>query len=448
MVIRMMMVNNCKLIIRDFLSRYEMYYKNISARDLFHGFLDEMEKGLAGEKSSLKMIPTYIMESQSITAGKPVIVIDIGGTNVRIATICFDVLGNPVINDYKTYPTPGIQVEISCDDFFRTIARYLEPVISKSDLIGCCFSFATVPKANKDATVIATGKQLKVKDLVGAKVAESLKKALIEENLESNKKVVVLNDSVAAVLGGEAACGNRKFSGHVGFILGTGTNICYVEKSSNIKKIDDVDPIGEMIINVESCGYNGFQRGDIDREFDEMLIDSGEDQYEKMVSGRYQGGLILKVIQKAASEKLFSKKFIEKISSIKDLSAIEIDDFLNYPYCGNRLAQCCASESDTTGANDDHDLLYYIIDALNERSALLCAIVLGAVIYKAGIGRDPCCPAYVTAEGSTFYESKNFREKLNYYVRTFLNDEIGLYPEFFKVKDATLIGTGIAGLTN
>ena len=83
---------------------------------------------------------------------------DIGGTDVRIATISFAAAGNPKIGDYKTHPTPGIQEEISSDDFFRTVARYLHPVLDRSRLLGCCFSFATAPKADKDAT----GKQLKV----------------------------------------------------------------------------------------------------------------------------------------------------------------------------------------------------------------------------------------------------------------------------------------------
>jgi hexokinase len=439
-------VNRCKLAVRDFLSYYGMYYGNSSQVDLFRNFLSEMEKGLAGEKSSLEMIPTYLKDGRSIEARKPVIVIDIGGTNVRIATICFNAEGQPEIGDYRTYPTPGTKEEITSEEFFREIARFLRPVIDKSSLIGCCFSFATAPQADKDATVIAVGKQLKVKGLIGQKVAENLKRALTAENLANSQRIVVLNDSVAAMLGGETVHRDRKFSGHVGFIFGTGTNVCYVERNQNIKKITNADPSGSMIINVESCGYNGFPRGVIDREFDETLIDFGKDQYEKMVSGKYQGGLVLKVIQKAMGDGLFTGAFSENFRPITALSAREIDDFLNYPFGNNRLAQCCPAEPEA--AKDDRRTLYYLIDALNERSALLCSVVLGAVIRKGNIGSNPCLPVYVTAEGSTFYRSKNFREKLNCYIKIFLNDELGLYPEFFRVEDVTLVGTGIAGLTN
>lgn len=440
------MVDRCRLAVKDFLSHYGMYYEDNSAHDLFEGFLGEMDRGLAGQESSLKMIPTYLTDGREIAAGKPVIAMDIGGTNVRIATISFDAAGNPEIGDYQTYPTPGIQEEISSDDFFRTVARYLRPVLDRSRLIGCCFSFATAPKADKDATVIATGKQLKVRGLLGKNVAESLKAALEEEQLGKDKRIIVLNDSVAAMLGGETVRGDRRFSGNIGFIFGTGTNVCYVEQNRNIGKIGNADPAGRMIINVESCGYSGFRRGEIDREFDAVLLDYGKDQFEKMVSGKYQGGLTLTAIKKAAADGLFSKAFGEHAALLQDLSSREIDEFLNYPYGKNRLAQCCRAEAQ--GPRDDRRMLYGLIDALNERSAFLCAVVLGAVIFKAGIGSNPCLPAYVTAEGSTFYRSKNFKDKLYYYVRTFLNRELGLYPEFFRVNDATLIGTGVAGLTN
>lgn len=48
-----------------------MYYENRSAYDLFQGFLREMEKGLAGEESSLKMIPTYLADGGRIEAESP-----------------------------------------------------------------------------------------------------------------------------------------------------------------------------------------------------------------------------------------------------------------------------------------------------------------------------------------------------------------------------------------
>jgi len=54
----------------------------------------------------------------------------------------------------------------------------------------------------------------------------------------------------------------------------------------------------------------------------------------------------------------------------------------------------------------------------------------------------------VTAEGTTFYKSKLFRGKLDYYVKECLNDKLDVYCEFVQADHATLVGTAIAGLLN
>ena len=45
---------------------------------------DEMERGLAGEKSSLPMIPTYLSDVGEIPLHEPVAVIDAGGVRYAV----------------------------------------------------------------------------------------------------------------------------------------------------------------------------------------------------------------------------------------------------------------------------------------------------------------------------------------------------------------------------
>jgi hexokinase len=73
---------------------------------------------------------------------------------------------------------------------------------------------------------------------------------------------------------------------------------------------------------------------------------------------------------------------------------------------------------------------------------------LSAVMLKRSKGTNPCIPVCISAEGTTFYKSKLFRNKLEYNIRTYLNDKKGVYCEFVKADNATLIGTAIAGLAN
>ena len=128
--------------------------------------------------------------------------------------------------------------------------------------------------------------------------------------VESDKEIVLINDAVATLLGGKAKYPDRVFESFIGFILGTGTNTCYIEQNSNIKKSDYLaGKPGSTIINIESGGYNKSPRGLIDEEFDCQTTNPGEYTFEKMISGKYQGGLITTAIKKAAKEGLFTEFF-------------------------------------------------------------------------------------------------------------------------------------------
>jgi len=73
-----------------FLSRYRMNPAEIDFVALYEDIIAEMEKGLAGEHSSLEMIPTYIEPGRVMRSRGPVIVIDAGGTNFRSALVRLD----------------------------------------------------------------------------------------------------------------------------------------------------------------------------------------------------------------------------------------------------------------------------------------------------------------------------------------------------------------------
>lgn len=437
-----------KQVVFEFLKKYRMDYESINIDQACSDFMKEMERGLLGNNSSLKMIPTFITMDMEIPVEERVIVVDAGGTNFRVAVAHFDENKNPVIEDYNLYTMPGANGEISKDEFYKTVAEYISPVIDKSDKISFCFSYPTEILPNKDGILVQMSKQVKVKGLVGDVIGDNLIKTIKDMGFEGDKKIILLNDTVATLLGGMASYPDRVFDSYIGFILGTGTNTCYIEENRNIKKIEDLAlKDGSMIINVESGGFNKIPRGFMDLEFDKQTVDPGEYAFEKMLSGRYQGVLITAVIKKAVSDGLLSEEFSDRFSEINEVSLREIDEFLYYPYSQNKLSKCCSAKS--PGAKtDDRLVLYYLIDSIVERAAKLVTANFASILIKTGKGKNPCRPVCITAEGSTFYKSKLFRNKLDYYVKNYMNDEKGLYCEFAKVDNATLIGTLIAGLIN
>lgn len=426
-----------------------MHYENVDIEESCKTFLEDMEAGLKGEDSSLKMLCTYISPDGEIPVGEPVIVMDAGGTNFRVAVVTFDDNKRPCIEDFKVYDMPGVKQEISREEFFKIIVQYLEPVIDKSSRIGFCFSYPFEILPNKDGKLIAFSKEVRVRDMIGEEVGANLIKTLKDCGHKDDKRIVLLNDTVATLLGGKAESPDRKFESYIGFILGTGTNSCYIEENKNIKKIKSLARIeGSTIINIESGGYGKAVRGVIDEAFDSRTVNPNSQKFEKMISGAYQGGLILEVIRKAMDDGLFSKDFVDKMSQISGLSSKEISDFCYYPYSDNNVLGRCSNFGIGDNAENDKQTLYYIIDSIIERSAKLVAVNLASVIKKSGKGGNTCKPVCITAEGSTFYKSKLFKDKLNYYVKEYLNEKMGIYCEFVKVENVTLIGTAIAGLLN
>lgn len=443
-------MNYIKIKVDDFLKKYKMHHENIKIYEDCEEFLGDMDRGLNNEESTLKMLCTYIGDEGEIPVGEPVIVMDAGGTNFRVAVVNFNSNRKPIIEEFVVHDMPGITEEISKEEFFKIVVNYLRPVIHRSNKIGFCFSYPTEILPNKDGKLIRFNKEVKVRDMEGEEIGSNLLKALKEAGYPEEKKIVLLNDTVATLLGGKAEYPDKIFDSNVGFILGTGTNTCYIEENRNIKKSETlVEKKGSTIINIESGGYGKIPRGIIDEIFDNTTVDPGNQKFEKMISGVYQGGLILETIRKATEEGLFSSEFTNKLKTVKNLTAKEVDDFCDYPYSSsNILAKCSNFANSESEREDDKQTIYYIIDGIIERAAKLVAINLASVILQTERGKNPCKPVCITAEGSTFYKSRFFKGKLDYYVKEYLYEKLGVYCEFVKAENATLIGTAIAGLLN
>ncbi|WP_434576955.1 hexokinase family protein [Thermoanaerobacterium thermosaccharolyticum] len=429
-----------KTSVMKFLKKHNMYYYDINIMNACNTFIEEMENGLNNKKSTLKMIPTYISVDNDIDYNNSVVAIDAGGTNFRVAFVSFDHEKKPVIEYLKKYPMPGTNGEITKEEFLKQIVEYISPIIDKSDKIGFCFSYPTEILPNKDGRLIKFNKEVKIKGMDGEKLGEGLINALEKNGYSSNKKIVLVNDTVATLLGGKAKTNNRTFDSYIGFILGTGTNTCYIEENKKIKKNKYLyNQCGSSIINIESGGYARMPRSDIDDAFDAITYEPGTQLFEKMVSGGYQGGLMMEVIKQAIKDNLFSQNFSERINRISELSSGEINDFCYFPYGDNILAKIITNE-------EDRLTLYYIIDAFFERVARLVAINLAAVMLKINKGKNPCKPICISIEGTTFNKSKMLREKLNFYVKSFIKEELGIYCEFVNFENITIIGAAIAGL--
>jgi len=429
--------------VRRFLKDNGAHHEDIDMDRLCDIFRDQMHRGLAGQSSSLAMIPTYIEVGRDIPAGEPVIVLDAGGTNFRVAAVHFDQSGEPVIEHFVQKPMPGLDREVGKEEFFATIVEYMAGVVDASESIGFCFSYPTEILPRRDGRLIRFCKEVKAKEVEGELIGRNLIAAIKAAGHEGNKRVAILNDTVATLLAGMSACGKRTFDSYIGFILGTGSNCCYIESNRRITKTPDLDPDKEQIVNVESGSFAEAPRGAIDLQLDESTLDPGKYTFEKMFSGGYLGALCLKALQQASRQGLLSGIAGEQLLGNQDLETKDVNSLLRYPQGDNPLAVICANASE-----QDRAAVWYVLDGLIERAARVVAAMLSSVVLETDKGLDPCEPVCITAEGTTFYELKSLKGRIEGYMRSFLQDKHGRFVEFVHVEDATLIGAAIAGLTN
>ena len=405
-------------------------------------FIREMELGLNDDDKGLPMIHTYVSDDGAVPKNEKIIVMDAGGTNLRVASVYFDNDGDPVIDNFTKYTMPGVETSMTADEMFGQLAEYIMPYTGESDRIGICFSYPAQITEDRDAQIMVLAKELKVKGAEGLLVGTSLQEHLSSAGV-SKKRITVVNDAVATQLAGKAASIDSCYDGYAGYILGTGMNICYTEKAENIKRL----PLryrqgGGMIINVESAYYSDFDRGYIDEKLDRESSNPGSHPLEKMMSGAYLGRLVGYVLKQAASEGFFSSRAKDMIMTFGDIPLMYTDRLYENRGDGNPLAECLRS------SKEDMSNGIKLIDAVMRRTAYLNAVVIGATLKKAGAGFNKDMPAMVCADGTTFYKTVWLREHMLRFFKQLVEEKLGCHFETIKVDDAPLIGTAAAGLIN
>jgi len=431
-------------IVADFYRQYGMDHRDLDMERCMALFIEEIERGLAGEKSSLPMLPSYIEVDKEIPTDERVIVLDAGGTNFRVATVYFDKDLFPIIEDFSTHRMPGSEGEVGKKQFFETISGYLERVAGKCSRIGFCFSYPTEALPDKDGILLYTSKELLVPEVIGESIGKNLRESLKRSGHGGIDRVVLLNDTVATLLAGRTAGRRRDFSSYIGFILGTGSNCSYIEKNSNIRKVEGLDRAGSQVINAESGAFGKAPRGVLDKRFDSRTKDPGVHTFEKMISGRYLGGLCAEVVRAAAEDGLFSTVCKKRLGTVETVDAVAMADYLRF----TKSPESCLGKLVQGAPESDRVTLYHLIDRLVERAAKLTAVHLSAFVLKGRGGCNPCLPVCITAEGSVFYGLADLKTRVECYLKQYLGAKEKRYYEIVEVENAPLIGAAVAGLTN
>ena len=410
---------------------------DIDRQAMIGAFMEEMRKGLEGEESSLMMIPTYVGVNGKIAEGASAAVLDAGGTNFRGAVVTIP----PKISERCNQPMPGTKGEVDNNTFYNAFAAEVKRLEGKatSAKLGWCFSYPAEATPELDARLVRWTKNIEAPGIVGQYVGKELLKRT------GGKEIAIVNDTVATLLAAKAVQGDKDYSSYLGFILGTGTNCAYVEKNSNIKKLEELDPEGSMIINAESGGFNKLAISDFDRAVDAKSGNPGNNLLEKQIAGAYLGPIGLEIYKAAATAGLFSGAAAKQLQG---LGALESIDFNNF--CAGYKLEGRVNVLDGIFADvDDAKMARRLGIPVFERAAVLTAIHLAAFCIQSGEGTEAASPIAINADGSTYYKTiaipfaETVKKELDELLVKRRNIHYEITPQ---VDDAPMVGAAIAAL--
>ncbi|MBI9020679.1 MAG: hypothetical protein JEZ10_05435 [Verrucomicrobia bacterium] len=362
------------------------------------------------------MLDAYLHVDKEIEKNRKVIVIDAGGTNLRVGTALFNDIGVLEIGNLQKSGMVGLDRQISKAEFFELLADRVMPVIDEADAIGFCFSYPCEIQPNHDGKLLQWTKGVDAPEVVGCLLGDELNKVFEARGI-ARKKIVLLNDTVATLLAGVAEGAARGAKGYVGFILGTGTNTATLEN-------------GE-VINVESGGFNKVPLADIDRELDVATNNPGQQVFEKMISGTYMGPLTLVALKKAP----LSDKGQQAIAAMESLNLIHIDNF------AAQNGRDIGPLDDARFSEADGELIRAVFAAVVARSAHLSAVNLAVAAIRNGT--SPVC---INLDGSTFFKTFQLRDQAEAELQRLL-EQAGVDYFCVHIDDAPVIGAAIAALS-
>lgn len=423
--------------VSTFLKKHN-FNEELSVQHIADLIFYDMNLGLFGgsEKAGEDMFKAWILPPEQKPVNKNVIVIDAGGTNFRTCLVSFDEKGTFTISDFKKTKMPGIERELSKEEFFNEIADRIEYLRDRAERIGFCFSYAMSITEDADGIPNAFSKEVKAKEVLGCPVGKTLLEVLRARGWKKIEKVVLLNDTEAALLAGKA-CGKEgvNFSGFIGFIFGTGINAAYIQPEINTEEVK----IKKQIVVCESGKCDKIPLSDFDKSMDKKCVVPKQYPLEKQCSGAYLGAVALEMLLSAADDGLLSAECAQKVKDLKSLSLIEADDFMHAPYKEGTVSSLCFND-------EDREKIFLLFDALIDRAAKNGAAILCACARMSGEGKDCLHPIGMLCNGTTFYKTNRLYERIFSYLEDTLTKQNGIHYEILTVDDDITLGTAVAGL--
>jgi hexokinase len=407
------------------------------AREIMRHFHEEMQRGLAGEGSSLKMIPSFVRRPRGTERGN-FLALDLGGTNIRVLSVALDGRGGAAMMAVSRFVIPHEVMTGDGDKLFDFIADciqsfFMEHLVDRRQDYGLAFtfSFPVDQRAVASGKLISWTKGFTAPGAEGRDVVVLLSEALQRKGMDFIHIVALANDTVGTLVAGsyaDPAC-------DMGVILGTGTNACYPEAIGRILKYRGGSNATEMIVNMEWGGFDKLNMNVYDHLLDTASHNAGRQHLEKMVSGMYLGELARLVIVEMIEKGMLFKKqdlraFSRQALTTEHLSLMArghdfFDEF--------GLTDVPASDSET---------IMDISRMITARSARIAAAAIAAVVawMDAGVESNHT----VAVDGALFEKHPGYQVDMTDMLHGIFGDRAQKI-KLALVRDGSGIGSAIIG---
>ena len=415
--------NSNKKVLNDLKKHFEI--SQAEMKRIIKDFHAEMEKGLRGEGSSLKMIPTFVDRPTGDEIGK-FIALDLGGTNFRILELELKGVGRIARPVSKKFVIDKKHLAGKGEALFDFIAGCVKLFMKEKKMsaagefdLGFTFSFPIEQTGVASGTLLHWTKGFSAKGVIGQDVVKLLNEALARNGVNNVKVAALANDTVGTLV----AKSYEDRDCDVAVILGTGTNACYAEDISNIGKPGGPGPgagpahetacgAGQMIINIEWGNFNKLALTPHDRRLDRGSENPCSQILEKMVSGMYLGELARMIIEDFIKRKMLfggghPGAFREKFSfKAEYMSVIESDRSKDL----SKIICLFRKLGIRNSTLEDRQTCREICRIISLRAARISAASLVAVITKI----DPTMMRNhtVAIDGSVYEKYPNFAERM------------------------------------
>uniref|UniRef100_A0A8C6TMI0 Hexokinase-2 n=1 Tax=Neogobius melanostomus TaxID=47308 RepID=A0A8C6TMI0_9GOBI len=340
---------------------------------------DAMLKGLSRQthqQASVKMLPSFVRATPNGTEHGDFLTLDLGGSSFRVLLVRVRAGTKHVEMNQKIYSIPQEIMQGTGEELFdhivSSIADFLEYKGMKgaSLPLGFTFSFPCYQSRLDEGILLKWTKGFKASGCEGQDVVKLLKEAVRRRMVYVSLNAVVVNDTVGTMM----TCGYEDPQCEMGLIVGTGTNVCYMEEMRNIERLEDDE--GQMCVNMEwgAFGENG-ELDDFCTHFDQTVDETSstpgkQRDCEKCLMELTNKGLLYrgKVSERLKTHGIFETKFLSRIESDR-LAMRQVRSILQH--LGLTGSTC-----------DDSVLVKEVCSVVSRRAAQLCGAGLAAVVDK------------------------------------------------------------------